>query len=200
MGTLSYDRIIKCILILGICSLLLTSCSNNQDETSLLNSSITDSTETVLNENSHLYSYYETVDLINSFMGKYIVLNSEGNDIVRRQEQILDCSEEGGELTSFYNNEELLRYQLIIYGAMERTEENYYAGNDFCYYTILNNMYESYPITKSKGEVLYYTFDEYWICGNESYRIDRAREQLIPCEENPISPIILKDINTGDKK
>ena len=70
MGTLSYDRIIKCILI---CSLLLTSCSNNHDETSLLNSSITDSTETVLNENSHLYSYYETVDLINSFMGEYIV-------------------------------------------------------------------------------------------------------------------------------
>lgn len=199
MGTLSYKRIIKGMLISGMCSVLLTSCRNNQSETSILNSNITNSTQTALSENSNLYSYYETINLIDSFMGEYIVLNSEENDIVRSQEPILDCSEEGGVLTSFYNDQVLLRCQLIIYGSMEQVEQNYYMSEDFGYYTILNSMYESYPITKSKGEVLYYTFDEYWICGNESYHIDRINEQLIPCEQIPISSILLENINIGNE-
>ena len=207
MDMLSYNRIIKDILILVMCSVLLTSCSNTQAEssvlnsneqleTSILNSDITASTQIALNENSQLYSYYETIDLINGFMGEYIALNSEGEYIVCYQEQILDFSEEGGELTSFYNNQDLLRCRLIIYGTTGRVEQNYYVGDKFCYYTILNSMYEAYPLTKSKGEVLYYAFDEYCIYEDKVYRIDRINELLIPCEQNPVSSIILENIQS----
>lgn len=200
MGTLYFNRIIKGILISGICSVLLTSCKTNQVETSILDSNITNSIQTNLSDNSDSYSYYDTMNLIDSFMDEYIVLNSEENDIVCSQEPILDCSEEGGVLNSFYSDRELLRCQLIIYGTMERVEQNYYMGEDFGYYTILNSIYEAYPLTKSKGEVLYYTFDEYWICGNEFYHIDRINEQLIHCEEIPISSILFETINIGNEK
>lgn len=155
-----------------------------------------DNNQQIISEFTTLYTYVEATESIDSFMSKYIGKNSEGNDISIEQNEMLDYSEEGVTVNNFFNDQTLLRCQLISYGGIGKSECNYYLIDDFGYYTVLNSIYDSYPLTKSKGEILYYSFDEYWICGDESYYIDRINEQLISCNQNPISPIILENINT----
>lgn len=141
------------------------------------------------------FAYSEAADAIDGFMSAYIGKNSEENDVRNEENVVLDRSEEGGTVTCFFSGQTLLRCQYIAYGEIGNAEYNYYLADGFDYYTVLNSMYDAYPLTKSQGEVLYYSFEEYCICGKEAYRIDRISERLIPCAQSPVLPIILENIN-----
>lgn len=141
------------------------------------------------------FSYSEAEDAIDGFMSAYIGKNSDENDVRTESNVVLDYSEEGGTVTCFFSRQTLLRCQYIAYGGMGKAEYNYYLVDGFGYYTVLNSMYDAYPLTKSQGEVLYYSFEEYCICGEEAYRIDRIGERLVPCGQSPVLPIILENIN-----
>lgn len=148
--------------------------------------------ETAVNSSNNEDSLYiSALEKINSYFGKYIAMNSDGNRIYFEETDIFDQSSEGGEITKFKDSDNnLIRCSRVLYGSIGNTEENYYLiGDSEVYFTQLEQCYDSYRLTDVTGTLNYY-FSEYWLDGDKIYYIDRLNEQMVVCNENPISKSI----------
>ncbi|MCM1525197.1 MAG: hypothetical protein NC120_12155 [Ruminococcus sp.] len=132
--------------------------------------------------------YVNIEELIDIYMGKYLSKNCDDNIVNSKNEEIWGYSTEGGIMAEFRDdNNQLLRYRMNIYKETGSSEWNYYIiSDDNIYLTCLDKTYDDYLLTRSRGDVLYYSFIEYWVDNDTAYYIDRLNNKLIECQESPI--------------
>lgn len=137
--------------------------------------------------------YLEVNEKISDHMGRFISLGTGNYDdvqsrIITEETDAMGQSTEGGGFVTYKTDEgEILRYSATLYGETGRSEKNYYIIDESCaYYTSLTMDYYCRDYRQEQfGDVLKYSFEEYWLDNGEYYIIDRINSALIPYEKNP---------------
>lgn len=137
-------------------------------------------------------TYIDVRRKIEEYMNSFIGMYTFDNGIVTEDHDIFGYSSQGGVLTEYKDKDgRLVRLRLVLYGETGSSEGNYCIISETeALYTLLVKKYSSADIMNNNGDILNYTYGEYWLDGGQIFHIDSLNEQLRVCGEDPIPQCI----------